>query len=162
MPHDSILENLGIYLCDFWATICKMDALRLLSVCLSCLSVCNVDVLWPNGWMKLGSQVGLGPGHIVLDGDPAPPPPKVHSPLPEFSAHICCCQMAGWVKMPQGREVGLSPSDIVLDRTQRLSPKREQSPPFFGPCLLWPNGWMDQDGTWNGGRPRPKPHCARR
>jgi len=26
--------------------------------------------------MKLGMQVGLGPGHIVLDGEPAPPPPK--------------------------------------------------------------------------------------
>jgi len=24
--------------------------------------------------MKLGMQVGLGPGHIVLDGDPALPP----------------------------------------------------------------------------------------
>jgi len=24
--------------------------------------------------MKLGTKVGLGPGHIVLDGDPAPPP----------------------------------------------------------------------------------------
>ena len=23
--------------------------------------------------------------------------------------------------------------------------------PIFGPCLLWPNGWMDQDGTWHGG-----------
>jgi len=30
--------------------------------------------------MKLGTQVGLGPGHIVLDRDPAPPPPKGHSP----------------------------------------------------------------------------------
>jgi len=30
--------------------------------------------------MKLGVQVGLGPGHIVLDGNPAPPPPKGHSP----------------------------------------------------------------------------------
>jgi len=28
--------------------------------------------------MKLGMQVGLGPGHIVLDGDPAPP--KGHTP----------------------------------------------------------------------------------
>jgi len=26
--------------------------------------------------MKLGMEVGLGPGHIVLDGDPAPLPPK--------------------------------------------------------------------------------------
>jgi len=40
------------------------------------LSLCDVGVLWPNGWMdqmKLGMKVGLGPGHIVLDGDPAPP-----------------------------------------------------------------------------------------
>jgi len=27
---------------------------------------------------------------------------------------------------------------------------------------LWPNGWMDQDTTWYGGRPRPRPHCVRR
>ena len=28
------------------------------------------------GWIKiaLGMEVGLGPGHIVLDGDPADPP----------------------------------------------------------------------------------------
>jgi len=29
--------------------------------------------LWPDvGWIKmpLGKEVGLGPGHIVLDGDP--------------------------------------------------------------------------------------------
>jgi len=26
--------------------------------------------------MPLGMEVGLGPGHIVLDGDPASPPPK--------------------------------------------------------------------------------------
>ena len=30
--------------------------------------------------MKLGVQVGLGPGHIVLDEDPAPRPLKGHSP----------------------------------------------------------------------------------
>jgi len=36
-------------------------------------------------------HAGLDPGHIVLDGDPAPPPPKGHSP--QFSAHICCGQM---------------------------------------------------------------------
>jgi len=26
--------------------------------------------------MKLGMQVGLGAGHYVLDGDPAPPPQR--------------------------------------------------------------------------------------
>ena len=62
--------------------------------------------------MKLGMQVGLGPGHIVLHGDPGPPPPKEHNP------------------------------------------------PVFGPDLLWPNGWMDQDATWYEGRPQPRPHCV--
>jgi len=38
--------------------------------------------------MKLGMEVGLGPGHIVLDGDPAHPPPKGH--IPQFLAHNCC------------------------------------------------------------------------
>jgi len=56
--------------------------------------------------MKLGMQVGLGPGHIVLDGDPAP--------LPQRS-----------------------------------------TPPIFGPYSLRPNGRIDQDSTWYGGRPRP-------
>jgi len=30
------------------------------------------------GWIKipLGMEVGLDPGHIMLDGDPAPRPPK--------------------------------------------------------------------------------------
>jgi len=30
-----------------------------------------------------------------------------------------------------------------------------------GPCLLWPNGWIDQDAIWYGGRPWPSPHCVR-
>jgi len=35
------------------------------------------------GWikMKLHMQVGLGPGHIVLDGDPAPLPQRGTAPL---------------------------------------------------------------------------------
>jgi len=37
--------------------------------------------LWA-GWinMSLGMEVGLGPGHIVLDGDPAHLPKRGHSP----------------------------------------------------------------------------------
>ena len=27
--------------------------------------------------------------------------------------------------------------------------------------VFWPNGWMDQDAIWYGGRPRPRPHCVR-
>jgi len=51
-----------------------------LSVCLSlfCLSVTLVYCGQTVGWikMKLGVDVGLGPRHIVLDGDPAPPPQR--------------------------------------------------------------------------------------
>jgi len=64
--------------------------------------------------MKLGMQVGVGPGHIVLHGDPALPPPKGHSP--QYLAHICCGQMAAWIKMSLGMELGLGPSDVVLHR----------------------------------------------
>jgi len=45
--------------------------------------------------------------------------------------------------------------------TQLPSPKGVQ-PPIFGPYLLWPNGWIDEDATWYGSRPRPRPHCVRR
>jgi len=101
--------------------------------------------------MKLGMQVGLGPGHIVLGEDRAPPPPKGHNP--PFSAHICCGQMTAWIKMPLGMELGLGPGDIVLDAwgPRSPSPKRGQSgtePPHFRPMfivfcnvgVLWPNG----------------------
>jgi len=27
--------------------------------------------------------------------------------------------------------------------------------------VLWPNGWMDQDTTWQAGWPRPRRHCVR-
>ena len=33
----------------------------------------------------------------------------------QFSAHVCCGQTAGWIKIPLGTEVGFGPADIVLD-----------------------------------------------
>ena len=90
--------------------------------------------------MKLGTQVGLGPGHIVLDGDPDTPPPKGHSP--QFSANVYCGQTAAWIKIPLSMEVGLGPVHIVLEGTRQL-PQKGAHPPIFGPNLLWPNGWMD-------------------
>jgi len=103
--------------------------------------------------MKLGMQAGLGPGHIVLDGDPAPPFQRSTAP-PQFSAHICYGQRAAWIKIPLGMEVGLAPSDYVLDgNSAPTSQKGGGTPEIFGPCLLRPNGWMDQDGTWHGIRP---------
>jgi len=67
--------------------------------------------------MSLGTEVGLDPDHIVLDGDLAAPPQKGHSHLPKFSAHVYCGQKAGWINMPfgVGAKVGVGPGDIVLD-----------------------------------------------
>jgi len=63
--------------------------------------------------MPLGMEVGLSPGDFVLDVDPDPLPKKGRSP--QFSAHVYCCQKAGWTKMALGMEVGLGPSDFVFD-----------------------------------------------
>ena len=62
--------------------------------------------------MKLGAEVGLGSGHTVLDGHPAPQ--KGAQPA-QFSAHVRCGQTARWIKMPLGTEVSLGSGDIVLD-----------------------------------------------
>jgi len=80
------------------------------------LSVCNVGYCGQTiGWIKikLGLQVGLGPGHIVLDGDSAPLAQR--GTAPQFLAHVYCGQTAGSIKMPVGMEVGLSPGHVVLD-----------------------------------------------
>jgi len=77
-----------------------------------------------------------------------PLPKKGAEPPPQFSADVYCVQTARWIKVPLGMEVGLHPSDIVLDGDPAPLPKRGNSPSIFGPCLLWPNGWMDQDATW--------------
>jgi len=45
--------------------------------------------------MKLGMQVGLGPGHIVLDGNPAPPPKKKATQPPIFGP--CTLWLNGWL-----------------------------------------------------------------
>lgn len=44
-------------------------------------------------------------------------------------------------------EVGLGPSDIVLDGDPAPPTQRGTAalPNFFGPCLLGPIGWVDQD-----------------
>jgi len=34
---------------------------------------------------------------------------------PQFSAHVCCGQTAGWITMPLGTEVGLDPDGVVLE-----------------------------------------------
>jgi len=58
------------------------------------------------GWikMKLGRQVGLGPGHIVLDGDLSPSPPKRHSPSGDPAPHSSLSPLFGpCLLRPNGR-----------------------------------------------------------
>ena len=106
----------------------------------SCLSGCNVRALRPNGWTDQDETWHAGRPrswpHCVRWG-PSSPSPKGVQP-PQFSAHISCGQMAASIKMSLGME-----------------------PPIFGPCLLWINGWMDEAGTWHGGRPQPRRLCVR-
>jgi len=77
-------------------------------------------LLWLNGWidqefkMSLGTEIGLGPGDIVSDGDLAPPPSEKGHGSPHFSAHVCCGQTARWIRMPLGMKVGIGQGDIVL------------------------------------------------
>jgi len=77
--------------------------------------------------MSLGTEVGLGPGDMMLDGDPATQ--KGHSPF-QSSAHVYCGQTAGWIKMSFGMEVDLGPGHIVLDGDP-VPPKGAQQPPPF-------------------------------
>jgi len=57
--------------------------------------LCNVGVYCRQtvAWIKmpLGTEVGLGLGDIVLDGDPDPPRKGAQQP-PNFSVHVCCGQ----------------------------------------------------------------------
>ena len=85
--------------------------------------------------IKLGMQVGLAPGHIVLDCDPAPPSQR--DKAPQFSAHICCGEIAAWIKMSLGVELGLGPGDFVLDGDRVApSPKGGADPPNFRPMFI--------------------------
>jgi len=113
-------------------------------------------------WIKvpLGTEVGLGPDDIELEGSQrgasSPLPKKGTEPPPQFTAYVYCGQTAGWIKVALGVEVGLDPGHIVQDGNPAPLPKKGAEPPIFGPFLLWPNGWMHQDATWYGGRPQPR------
>ena len=83
------------------------------------------------GWIKmpLGTEVNLGPGDVVLDGDPASHPLRVHSP--QFLSNVCCGQTTGWMKTPLDTEVDLGPGHILLDGVPSLREKGTAAPPIF-------------------------------
>jgi len=110
---------------DFWATVflfvkrfalCYRTVVCPVLSCLSVCPVCNVGLLWPNGWMDQDETWHAGrprPWPYCVRWGPSSPPQRGTRTAPQFSAHICCGQMAGWIKTPFGTDVGLGPSDIV-------------------------------------------------
>ena len=66
---------------------------------------------------------------------------------------VYCGQMVGRIKMKLGMEVGLGLCQIVFNGDPAPLVQRGTAPQIFGhvvakrPCLLWLNGWMDQDAS---------------
>jgi len=110
-------------------------------------------------------EVGLGPVHIVVDGDTAPLPKTAGGRAPQKIFGPSLLWPNGWIHQDATwyGGIGLGLRDIVFDVDPATPRKRAHPPhPIFGPCLMWPIGWMDEDAAWYGSRPRPRPHCTRR
>ena len=58
----------------------------------------------------------------------------------QFSAHDCCGQTAGWIKVLLRTEVGLGPGDIVLDGDP--APLKRGTAPNFWPMSVVAK-WLD-------------------
>ena len=96
--------------------------------------------------MKLGVQVGLGPGQFVFDGDAASPPKGAHPP--NFRPMSVVAKMAARIKMLLGMEVGLGPGDFAIWEPSSRTPKGGHSSQLSahaivnstpGACLETPN-----------------------
>ena len=87
----------------------KRFALCYRSVVLSCLSVCDVRALRPNGWTDEDETWLAGrprPWPHCVRWEPSSPCPKGAQLPHQFSAHICCGQMAAWITMSLGMKLG--------------------------------------------------------
>ena len=86
--------------------------------------------------MALGTEVGLSPGHIVLDGDTAPIPKGGRAP--NFRPMSIVAKTAGWIKMTLGTKVGLGPGHIVLDGDPAPPPQKGGTAPNFRSMSITP------------------------
>ena len=62
--------------------------------------------------------------------------------LPQFLVHICCGQMAAWIKMSLGMELGLGQGDFVLDGDHAPPPQKGAGRPHtnFRPMFIAAKG----------------------
>jgi len=97
-------------------------------------------LLWPNGLMDQDTTWYGGsprPGHVVLDWAQLPPKKGGTASSPIFCVR--------W-----------GPSSSAKKGGTALLQKKE-----IRPISVWPDGLMDQDTTWYGGRPQSRPRCVR-
>jgi len=113
----------------------------------------RMPATWHRGRTRPRPQyVRLGPSCL----------PKRGTAAPSFRPmSIVAKRLDGLGCQPLGTEVGLGQGHNMLDWDPAVSPKGAQQPSVFGPCLLWPNGMMDQDATWYGNMPWPRRDCVR-
>jgi len=77
--------------------------------------------------MPLGIEAGFGPGHIMLDGDPAPSPTEGYSPtFRPMLIVVKASQTAEWIKMPLGTKAGFGTGNIVFDADPSPPPQRAE------------------------------------
>ena len=84
--------------------------------------------------MAISMEVGLGPSHIVLDGDPAPSPKGDKAPSPIFGPFVL------WPNGRMHQDATLYGGRLGIHDIFRWEPS---SPPLKGhspQCPLWPNG----------------------
>jgi len=101
-------------------------------VYLSVCTVCNVGVLWPDGWMDQDETRHAGSHRLwpqCIRWGPSCLSPKGAESSPQFSTHICCGQMDAWIRMPLGMEVGLGPGDFMLDGNPLPNAEKGAEPP---------------------------------
>jgi len=145
---------------------------RCLTVCpvLSALSALSVTLVYCGPTVgrtktKLGTQVDLGRGHIVLNGHQVPIP---HSDTAPIFGHVYCGQTAAWIKMRLGMEVGLGPGHTVLDADPAPLRRKGGTAPKFSAQSILPKPlhgstchfvwtWLDPSDIVLDGDPAPLP-----
>jgi len=94
--------------------------------------------------------------------DPAPYPKRGRA-LPNFRPTSIVAKQLHGSRCHLVRRQTSAYVTLCLMWTQLPQKKGHTNPhPIFGPCLLWPNGWMDEHAAWYRSRPRPRPHCTTR
>jgi len=115
-----------------------------------------------NGWMHQDATWYGGRPRLrrnMLYGDSAPAKKGYSTPIFGTSIFAKRLYVSGY-HLVRNYEVRLSLGGIVLDGDPALPPRKGNRSQFS--ANVWPNGWMDEDATWYGCRPPPRPQAPQR